>query len=87
MYVQWNTLLLADILKSFQSRYIEIYKLDPFHTFLAPVKVELELITDTNILLMIGKGIRGGNKEDFDKIKNYNVLCIGIWIIVMDGQC
>ena len=35
---------------------------------------------------MIGEGIRGGNKEDFDKIKNYNVLCIGIWIIVMDGQ-
>ena len=50
---------------------------------------------------MIGKGIRGrifhaiyqytetSNKymKDFYKIKDYNVLYIGICIICMDGEC
>ena len=50
---------------------------------------------------MVGKGTRGrifhaiyryaetSNKymKKFDKIKNYNVLCIGISIICMDEKC
>ena len=69
MYVQKNTLLLADVLENFKNKCIEIYKLDPAHFFSAPglawqaclkkAAVELELLNDIDMLLMVGKGIRG----------------------------
>ena len=79
MYVQWNTLLLADELKRFQRRFIEVYKLQTFHTFLAPVKEETELLTDNNdrernqkwnILCYLSICRNCKYMKDFDKIKN-----------------
>ena len=69
MYVQSDILLLADVFESFRDICIEIYKLDPAN-FLSPpglawqaclkkTKVELELLTDIDMLLIVGKGIRG----------------------------
>ena len=70
LYVQSDTLLLADVFENFRDKCIEIYKLDPAHYVSAPglawqaclkkTKVELELITDYDMLLMFEKGIRGG---------------------------
>ena len=70
MYVQFNTLLLADVFGNFTDKCIEIYELDPSHFLSAPglewqawlkkTKVELELLTNIELLLMIEKGIRGG---------------------------
>ena len=70
MYVQCNTLLLADVFGNFTDKCIEIYELDPAHFLSAPglewqaclkkTKVELELLTNIELLLMIEKGIRGG---------------------------
>ena len=70
MYVQSDTLLLAGVFENFRDRYIEIYELDPVHFLSAPglawqaclkkTKVELELLTDYDMLLMVEKGIRGG---------------------------
>ena len=70
LYVQSDTLLLADIFEKFRNICMEVYELDPAHFLSAPglawqaclkkTEVELELITDVDMLLMIEKGIRGG---------------------------
>ena len=70
LYVQSDTLLLADIFENFRNICIKVYGLDPAHflfapglaweTYLKKTEVELELITDPDMLLMVEKGIRGG---------------------------
>ena len=70
IYVQSDTLLLADVFENFRDKCIEIYGLDPAHFLSAPglawqaclkkTKVKLELLTDIVMLLMVEKGIRGG---------------------------
>ena len=70
MYVQSDTLLLADVFENFKKKYIQIYELDPAHFLSAPglawqaclkkTEVKLELLTDADMLLMVEKGIRGG---------------------------
>ena len=69
LYVQSDTLLLADVFENFKNKYIEIYELDPAHFLSAPELawqaclkkagvVKLELLTENDMLLMIEKGIR-----------------------------
>ena len=70
MYVQSDTLLLADVFENFRDRCIDTYKLDPAHFLSAPVlawqaclkrtEVKLELLTDNDTLMMVEKGVRGG---------------------------
>ena len=62
LYVQSNTLLLADVFENFRNKCIEIYKLDPAHTRYGIKKtgIILELMTDINMLFMIERGIRVG---------------------------
>ena len=70
LYVQSDTLLLADVFESFRNISLGIYGHDPAYFVSAPglawqaclkeTKVELELLTDYDMLLMIEKGIRGG---------------------------
>ena len=70
LYVQSDTLLLADVFENFRNMYIKVYKLDPAHflsatglvcqAYLKKTEVKLELLTDVNMLLMLEKGIRGG---------------------------
>ena len=52
LYVKSDTLLLMDVFENFRKTCIKTYELDP--------EVELELLTDYDILLMIEGGIRGG---------------------------
>ena len=69
LYVQSDTLLLADIFENFRDMSLEIYELDPayfvslpgftWHPCLKITGVNLELITDINMLLMIESGMRG----------------------------
>ena len=68
LYVQCDTFLLADVFENFRNKCIEIYELDPAHFLSAPglawqaclkkTKVELELLTDIDMLLMVEKGTR-----------------------------
>ena len=70
LYVQSDTLLLADIFENFRDRRINTYKLDPTHFLSAPgfawqaclkkTGVKLELLTDNDMLMMAEEGIRGG---------------------------
>ena len=69
LYVQNNTLVPADIFENFRNKFIEKYELDPAYFLSAPgltwqaclkkIGVELELLTDRNMLLMFEEGIRG----------------------------
>ena len=70
LYVQSDTLLLADVFENFRDMCINVYELDPAHFLLLPglawqaclkkTNIELELLTDYDTLLMVEEGIRGG---------------------------
>ena len=70
LYVQSDTLLLADVFENFRNMCIKVYELDPAHFLSLPglawqaclkkTNVKLELLTDYDMLLMIEEGIRGG---------------------------
>ena len=70
LYVQSDTLLLADVFENFRKTCIKTYELDPAYFISLPglawqaclkkTGVELELLTDYDMLLMIDKGIRAG---------------------------
>ena len=65
-----DTLLLADVFENFRQSCLKNYELDPAHFVSLPglawqaclkkTKVELELLTDYDMLLMLEEGIRGG---------------------------
>ena len=78
LYVRSDTLLLADVFQNFRN----IYELDPAHFLSAPglvwqvcfkkTEVELELLTDVDMLLMVEKGIRGGICHVIHRYANVN---------------
>ena len=90
LYVQSDTLQLADVFENFRNMGIENYQLDTAHFLSAPgsalqarlkkTGVELELLTDNDMLMMNEKGIRGGMcnavyryvKANNKYMKNYN---------------
>ena len=98
IYVQSDTLLLADVFENFRKACIKTYELDPAYFISLPglawqaclkkSGVELELLTDYDMLLMIEEGIRGGichtvhryakanNKymKNYDKIKETSYI-------------
>ena len=90
LYVQSDTLLLADVFKNFRNKCLEVYELDPAHLLSLPglawqaclkkTNIELELLTDYDMLLMVEEGIKGGichsihryAKANNKYMKNYN---------------
>ena len=70
LYVQSDTLLLADVFENFRNKCLEVYELDPAHFLSLPglawqaclkkTNVKLELLTDYDMLLMVEEGTRGG---------------------------
>ena len=98
LYVRSDTLLLADIFENFRQSCLENYQLDPanfvslaglaWQACLKKTNVELELLTDYDMILMIEEGIRGGichavNRyahannhymKDYDKIKESSYI-------------
>ena len=70
LYVQSDTSLLANVSENFDNRCIETCEPVPAHFLLAQwlawqtclkkTKIELELLTDFDMLQLVKKGIRGG---------------------------
>ena len=70
LYVQSDTLLLADVFENFRNTCIKVYELDPANFLSIPglawqaclkkTNVKLELLTDYDMLLMVEEEIRGG---------------------------
>ena len=71
LYVQSDTALLANVFENFRDNCIDNYELDPaqflsapgltWHACLKKTGVELELLTDNDMLLKFEKRIRGGD--------------------------
>ena len=69
LYVQSDTLLLADVFENFKNKCLEVYELDPAHFLSLPglawqeclkkTNIELELLTGYDMLLMAEERIRG----------------------------
>ena len=98
LYVQADTAQLSDVFESFRSTCLKVYNLDPayfvstssllFQAMLKVTKAEIETFTDTDMILMTEKGIRGGltqvvkkhavanNKylHDYERVCFYNIL-------------
>ena len=82
LYLLSDVLLLADVMESFRKLCEKHYELDPAHFFTTPglawdamlkmTQVELELLGDVDQLLMIEKGIRGGNSNVFKRFAQAN---------------
>ena len=90
LYVQSDTLLLADVFKNFRDMCLKEYELDSTHFLSLPglawqaclkkTNVELELLSNYDMLLMVEEGIRGGichsihryAKANNKYMKNYN---------------
>ena len=90
LYVQGDTLLLADVFNNFRDMCLKGYELDNAHFLSLPelawqaclkkTNIELELLTDYDMLLMVEEGIGGGichsihryAKANNKHMKNYN---------------
>ena len=90
LYVKSDTLLLADVFENFRDMCIKVHELDPAHFVSLPglawqvclkkTNIELELLTDYDMLLMVEEGVRGGichsihryAKANNKYVKNHN---------------
>ena len=104
LYVQTDTLLLADVFENFRNLCLEKYQLDPSHFLSAPglawqaclkkTGVNLELLTDVDMLLMIEAGIRGGMcqsthryaKANNKYMKNYDKKIESSYLTYLDAN-
>ena len=85
LYVQSNTHI-GDVFENFRNMCIEIYELDHAHFLSAPglawqaclkiTEVELELLTNFDVLLMVEKGIRGGICHAIHRYAKANNKCM-----------
>ena len=89
LYVQSNTLLLADVFENFQNMHVEIDGLEPARFLTAPVlawqgalkkaKVKLDLLIDIDMFFMVEKSIRG----EICQFLNMCKLKTNVWKIMI----
>ena len=104
LYLKTDTLLLADVMTEFRKTCKKAYGLDALHYYTSPglaldamlkyTKVELDLISDSDMYLMIEKGIRGGvssimkrySKANHKYLKDYNPNMPSQHILYLDAN-
>ena len=86
LYVQSDTLLLADVFENFRNKCLEVYDLDPAHFLSLPglawqvclkkTNVKLELLTDYDICHSIYRYAKANNKymENYDEHKESSYI-------------
>ena len=97
-------MLLADVFENFRNMCCYEYGLDPanfltaaglaWKACLKESKVEWELLTDIDMLLMVGKGIRGGTcqakhryaKANNEYMKNYDKNTESLFLEFLDAN-
>ena len=96
--------MLEDVYKNCRDKCIEIYKRDPTHFLSAPglvwqaylkkTKVESELLTNIDMLMMVEKGIRGGICQAINRyakannkyMKNYAKSIESSYLMYLDAN-
>ena len=98
LYVKTDVLLLADVYASYRKNSHNSFGLDPLYCMSAPgfsnramlkvTNTEIKLITDSNIHLIIEKGIRGGRCEPTYIMQNQiiNMLILLLTKIKMENH-
>ena len=104
LYVRSDTLLLADISENFRQSCLKNYELDPAHFVSLPglawqaclkkANVQLELLTNYDMVLIIEEGIRGGichamqryAKANNKYMKDYDTKKKSSYIQYLDGN-
>ena len=104
IYNTSDVLLLADVFEKFRDVCLKNYGLDPAHYYTAPglawdamlkmTKINLELLSDVDMLLMIEKGIRGGisiisnryGKANNKYMKDYNKKELIKFLMYLDAN-
>ena len=99
-----DVLLLADVFEKFRDVCLKNYKLDPAHYYTAPglawdamlkmTGINLELLSNVDMLLMIEKGIRGGvsmvcnryGKANNKYMKNFNKKKLSKFLTYLDAN-
>ena len=82
MYVQSDTLSLADVFENFRKTYLKVYELDPaqflsacglaWQACLKKTGVKLEFLIDVDMLLMVENHIKSNSLSNHIFLKKFN---------------